>query len=278
MVAFVPWSAFKSIRSPSPFPALSHATSSTSSQLPRIPQLDQPSIQRHHSSDIFHASAPKSGPMSLHQLLVAHGLPSALKSRIYASEAGRFAARRIPQNSLLSTSRKYVTATRMAGASRGRQKLWVGLGVSGLICAWYATRYGLDGVPSSPVHAAEPPLSAAVEPRPLEPTIRNSSLEQLFKGSTSDVIHRRITNPTTATQLKQLDPAEVTALLRKNQKSFVIGPGRGITRYDVVQFACNDPIEDDHSEAFVPSPQSGKSGWAFFGIYDGHLYVSPAII
>ncbi|KAH9939437.1 phosphatase 2C-like domain-containing protein [Amylocystis lapponica] len=55
--------------------------------------------------------------------------------------------------------------------------------------------------------------------------------------------------------------------LRKHESSHITNRKTGISRYDVVQFASNNPTEDDHAESLVPTP-SGH--WAFFSVLDGH--------
>ena len=78
--------------------------------------------------------------------------------------------------------------------------------------------------------------------------------------------------------LEMLTPEQATHRLRKNEQSYLVGRGRGVVRYDVVQLASNNPIEDDHVEKIVEVPQTvaaaqgGKpsSDWMFWGVFDGH--------
>ena len=75
-----------------------------------------------------------------------------------------------------------------------------------------------------------------------------------------------------------LTPEQATQKLRRNEESYLIGRGRGVIRYDVVQIPSNDPIEDDHAEKIVEVPQSvaatgdgaPSSDWMFWGVFDGH--------
>ena len=78
--------------------------------------------------------------------------------------------------------------------------------------------------------------------------------------------------------LEMLTPEQATRTLRKNESSYLVGRGRGVVRYDVVQLASNNPIEDDHAEKIIDVPQNiaaahdGKVGsdWMFWGVFDGH--------
>lgn len=82
--------------------------------------------------------------------------------------------------------------------------------------------------------------------------------------------------------LEMLVPDQVTERLRKNEESYGINRGKGVLRYDLVQLASNDPIEDDHAEKIVEVPtksaagsvvSSNSSDWMFWGVFDGHSYV-----
>lgn len=79
-------------------------------------------------------------------------------------------------------------------------------------------------------------------------------------------------------QLEMLTPEQATEKLRRNEESYLVGRGRGVLRYDVVQIPSNNPIEDDHAEKIVEVPQSitpgqdgsASSDWMFWGVFDGH--------
>jgi pyruvate dehydrogenase phosphatase len=81
--------------------------------------------------------------------------------------------------------------------------------------------------------------------------------------------------------LEMLTPEQATQKLRRNEESYLVGRGKGVVRYDVVQIPSNDPIEDDHSEKIIEVPsgvtgasaKSSSSDWMFWGIFDGHAYV-----
>lgn len=78
--------------------------------------------------------------------------------------------------------------------------------------------------------------------------------------------------------LEMMSPEQATERLRKNEESFLVGRGRGVVRYDVVQLPSNDPIEDDHAEKIVEVPstvaatgsEAPSSDWMFWGVFDGH--------
>jgi pyruvate dehydrogenase phosphatase len=77
--------------------------------------------------------------------------------------------------------------------------------------------------------------------------------------------------------LEMLTPEQATQKLRKSEQSFFVNRGRGVVRYDLVQLPSNDPIEDDHAEKIVEVPSksgSGNDDWMFWGVFDGHSYVS----
>ncbi|CZR59482.1 probable ]-phosphatase 1, mitochondrial precursor [Phialocephala subalpina] len=79
--------------------------------------------------------------------------------------------------------------------------------------------------------------------------------------------------------LEMLTPQQATQKLRRNEESYLVGRGKGVVRYDVVQIPSNDPIEDDHSEKIIELPQAlatatagrnASSDWMFWGVFDGH--------
>jgi len=85
--------------------------------------------------------------------------------------------------------------------------------------------------------------------------------------------------------LEMLTPDQATERLRRNEESYLVGRGRGVVRYDVVQLPSNNPIEDDHAEKIVEVPQSvaatgdgtPSSDWMFWGVFDGHRYENLAL-
>ena len=79
-------------------------------------------------------------------------------------------------------------------------------------------------------------------------------------------------------RMERITPEQATQKLRKTEESYLVGRGRGVVRYDVVQIPSNNPIEDDHAEKIVEVPQSvtpppagsASSDWMFWGVFDGH--------
>ncbi|KAF2085911.1 protein serine/threonine phosphatase 2C [Saccharata proteae CBS 121410] len=78
--------------------------------------------------------------------------------------------------------------------------------------------------------------------------------------------------------LEMLSPEQATQKLRTNEESWLIGRGKGVVRYDVVQIPSNPIIEDDHAEKIIevppsiasPADGSTTSDWMFWGVFDGH--------
>lgn len=79
--------------------------------------------------------------------------------------------------------------------------------------------------------------------------------------------------------VEMLTLQQATQKLRKNEESFLVGRGQGVIRYDTVQLASNNPIEDDHVERIVEGPNVaeaaddewiGHRDWMFWGVFDGH--------
>lgn len=85
--------------------------------------------------------------------------------------------------------------------------------------------------------------------------------------------------------LEMLTPDQATEKLRQNEASFLVNRGQGVLRYDVVQVASNNPIEDDHAEKIVEvASRQGENtdnkpidDWMFWGVFDGHAYVLPTL-
>jgi len=170
-------------------------------------------------------------------------------------------------------------------------------GTLGAIGAWYAYKGNgpqhllqnpLTPVSSPPTRSlstapgvapptAEPtsPVTAGQEPNRKALVVDN---DQFFTGSIvgegplakdTDDFGRKV--------LEMMTPEQATERLRKTEQSFLVGRGRGVVRYDVVQLPSNDPIEDDHAEKIVEVPNSvaatdgaPSSDWMFWGVYDGH--------
>lgn len=108
--------------------------------------------------------------------------------------------------------------------------------------------------------------------------------DQFYTTSTSvhDQPLSKKTDDSGKKMVGMMTPEQATEKLRRNEESYHVDRGSGVVRYDVVQLPSNDPIEDDHAEKIVEVPQSvaattdGKSAsdWMFWGVFDGHSYVS----
>jgi len=75
--------------------------------------------------------------------------------------------------------------------------------------------------------------------------------------------------------LEMMTPEQAVQRIRRNEESYWVGRGKGVVRYDVVQLASNDPIEDDHAEKIIEAPTNAVAGasssdWMFWGVFDGH--------
>lgn len=177
-----------------------------------------------------------------------------------------------------------------------RKKLTVGL-LSGLVLvgAWFYK----DSIASTldrrravlhPVVAAAPTAAAAqksTESAPLLPEddqpkrIIAVDNESLYTGTlpAGRKVSKEVDNSGRKV-VEMLTPEQATEKLRRNEESYIVGRGRGVWRYDVVQIPSNDPIEDDHDEKIIEVPQSvspaeeGQEGvtsdWMFWGVFDGH--------
>lgn len=152
--------------------------------------------------------------------------------------------------------------------------------VSGLVGygAWYT--YKGNG---SVQHAQRVSTSAYSFPTPAEATAAERKAvivgaDTLYTGAfQGDGPISKDTDESGRKVLEMLTPQQATQKLRRNEESYLVGRGKGVVRYDVVQIPSNDPIEDDHSEKIIELPQplaadSPISDWMFWGVFDGHAY------
>lgn len=173
------------------------------------------------------------------------------------------------------------------------------VGTLGAIGAWYA--YTGDGPkhllrnPVAPISAQQTrslsttpnlaqPVSDPTSPAPVvagqEPNRKALVVDndQFFTGSiVGEGPLAKDTDDYGRKVLEMMTPEQATERLRKNEQSFLVGRGRGVVRYDVVQLPSNDPIEDDHAEKIVEVPNTvaatdgaPSSDWMFWGVFDGH--------
>ena len=173
------------------------------------------------------------------------------------------------------------------------------VGSLGAIGAWYA--YRGDGpdhlfrAQSSPLHVQSKgslnpgpdptsPTAGSGEPAPVaagHESYRKALVvdnDQFFTGSIAgDGPLAKDTDDYGRKVLEMMTPEQATERLRKNEQSLLVGRGRGVVRYDMVQLPSNDPIEDDHAEKIVEVPNTvaategaNSSDWMFWGVFDGH--------
>jgi pyruvate dehydrogenase phosphatase len=102
-----------------------------------------------------------------------------------------------------------------------------------------------------------------------------SDPDQIRKEARNPVVSRDSISSRRAT-LSIPKSEEITDILRENEASYYIGRKNGVQRFDTCQVASNTPIEDAHSEKILEAPITSPAGadWMFWGIYDGHRYVT----
>lgn len=134
------------------------------------------------------------------------------------------------------------------------------------------------GISSATTHISTPAVEEASPP----PTQRKALVVENDQFYTHDIADDAPLSKDTGAQgqqqLEMLTPEQATEKLRRTEESYLVGRGRGVIRYDVVQIPSNNPIEDDHAEKIVEVPQPvtpGQDGlqssdWMFWGVFDGH--------
>ncbi|KAL1959235.1 hypothetical protein VTO42DRAFT_2741 [Malbranchea cinnamomea] len=132
----------------------------------------------------------------------------------------------------------------------------------------------LDGI--RPTGDKEQAFALEAENSPTQALVVQA--DQLFASASLDQPLSKSTDDSGKKKVGMLTPEEATRKLRKNEQSYLVGRGRGVVRYDLVQLPSNDPIEDDHAEKIVEVPSSvaatedgsPSSDWMFWGVFDGH--------
>jgi pyruvate dehydrogenase phosphatase len=164
--------------------------------------------------------------------------------------------------------------------------------VSGLVGygAWFVYRGNGDPSSISASQAKEFTTSSNVYSLPLEAGATEVERKAVIVGADSlytgaiagDGPISKDTDDAGRKVLEMLTPEQATQKLRRNEESYLVGRGKGVVRYDVVQIPSNDPIEDDHSEKIIELPtalatataaRNPSSDWMFWGVFDGHSYV-----
>lgn len=134
-------------------------------------------------------------------------------------------------------------------------------------------------VPTQPATFPKPADGAEIDEA--EATLRRSLIvdsDQFYADLSENVPLSKSAEDPSRQVLEMLTPDQATQKLRRNEESYLVGRGRGVVRYDVVQIPSNNPIEDDHVEKIVEVPQtvtppqdgSLTSDWMFWGVFDGH--------
>ncbi|KAH0534065.1 hypothetical protein FGG08_007331 [Glutinoglossum americanum] len=156
-----------------------------------------------------------------------------------------------------------------------------GVGQGSVFGSLQQTR-GLTSQSIYPNAPQPPPKETSEEEQPATSTRRAVVVDndQVYTGSiTGDGPLQKDTDDSGRKVLEMLTPEQATRKLRRNEESYLVGRGKGVVRYDVVQIPSNDPIEDDHVEKIVEVPQSmtaggdgasGNTDWMFWGVFDGH--------
>lgn len=161
------------------------------------------------------------------------------------------------------------------------------VGVFGAISAYVALKPGLQQPSSSQVRSvttAADAVPTATPTTPVSPVTHDRKAlvvdnDHFFTGQiVGDGPLAKDTDDSGRKVLEMMNPDQATERLRKNEQSYLVGRGRGVVRYDVVQLPSNDPIEDDHAEKIVEVSSSiaatdndaPSSDWMFWGVFDGH--------
>ena len=164
--------------------------------------------------------------------------------------------------------------------------------VSGLVGygAWYTYKYQAGDINAQSIAQAQQsrglttsPTLYAPQPTGAPDVERKAVIvgaDNLYTGAiTGDGPISKDTDESGRKVLEMLTPDQATQKLRRNEESYLVGRGKGVVRYDVVQIPSNDPIEDDHVEKIIELPQAlatataarnASSDWMFWGVFDGH--------
>ncbi|KAF7546185.1 hypothetical protein G7046_g9376 [Stylonectria norvegica] len=140
--------------------------------------------------------------------------------------------------------------------------------------AWYS--YNISSFGTSPVASRAALISQATDALPTR-TVLVVGADELRQGT---IVGEGPVSKSTLDDgrriVEMLTPEQATDKLRRQEQSFSVNRGQGVTRYDIVQLPSNDPIEDDHAEKIVqvpsraPGAEGANSDWMFWGVFDGH--------
>lgn len=145
----------------------------------------------------------------------------------------------------------------------------------------YGAWYSYQDVPTDPAAAVRPYSTSTTDPPATAAPTRNVLVvgaDELHTGTfVGEGPIAKSADGTGRNVLEMLTPDQATEKLRDSEASFLVNRGRGVLRYDLVQLASNNPIEDDHAEKIVEvtPPGADKTGqetddWMFWGVFDGH--------
>ena len=204
-----------------------------------------------------------------------------------------------PRKSLSHREREHLVHTHLLSSSMYFRNFSVAL-VSTIVAsgAFFAYRGGVGRGPNGEIVASSSPISGQTQTRSLttsgvfsspspDPLLPPSAEAQATRKAlvveagqlyTASILGNeplaKSTDDNGRKVLEMMTPEQATHRLRRNQQSFLVGRGKGVVRYDVVQLASNDPIEDDHAEKIIEVGQDISGGqandWMFWGVFDGH--------
>ncbi|PNS13963.1 hypothetical protein CAC42_6476 [Sphaceloma murrayae] len=189
---------------------------------------------------------------------------------------------RLASTSNGSSQRSIATRSGTVPQMRGRRvsQAVIGAAVVGG-AAWYAQNVALKN-PILLEHATPAPSATGPPVEQISEAVRKALIVERGELYTSVIPEGQPLSKETDDYgrkvLEMMNENQVTAKLRTNEESYLVGRGRGVVRYDVVQIPSNDPIEDDHAEKIIDVPQSvaatdngeTSSDWMFWGVFDGH--------
>ena len=178
--------------------------------------------------------------------------------------------------------------------------LTIGLAASTVVLGgaiWYSNKSGKPAVEVESASPSPPPTAITTRSSPddmqknehlpsSDPSLRRVVAvdeESLYTASLP--ISKKIEDTGGKKILAMISPEEATLKLRANEESYNVGRASGVWRFDVVQVPSNNPIEDDHSEKIIEVPavvapaEEGRntSDWMFWGVFDGHRYISQPL-
>lgn len=205
----------------------------------------------------------------------------------------------VKPSAFLLAARRYSTSRHILQSSMRLPKTPLAIAASvGAFGAWYAYSNGSAGPQQlntqAPISAPQTrslsstatvaqPTAEPAEPAPVTAGSKPNRKalvvddDQFFTGAIVGEGPLEGTDEFGRKYHEMVTPEQATEKLRKNEQSILVNRGRGVVRYDIVQLASNDPIEDDHAEKVVQvsnkvadAGNATSSDWMFWGVFDGH--------